>query len=63
DGDIIAIDIPGKTLDLQVAASELERRRAAWHPPPPRVSKGYLYLYARLAASADKGAIIPTRAA
>ncbi len=62
EGDIIAIDIPGKTLDLQVAASELERRRAAWHPPPPRVSKGYLYLYARLAASADKGAIIPTRA-
>jgi dihydroxy-acid dehydratase len=62
DGDIIAIDIPGKRLDLIVTAGELDRRRATWQTPPPRVTEGYLYLYSRLAESADKGAIIRTRA-
>lgn len=61
DGDPVLIDIPGKLLDLQVPEDELARRRAAWQAPPPRVSSGYLHLYARLAESADKGAIIRTR--
>lgn len=61
DGDVIAIDIPGKSLELKVSETELEERRKKWHAPPPRVSSGYLYLYSRLAQSADKGAIIPTR--
>lgn len=62
DGDVIAIDIPGKRLDLKVAEDELDRRRSQWTPPEPRVKEGYLYLYSRLAESADKGAIIRTRA-
>jgi dihydroxy-acid dehydratase len=61
DGDVIAIDIPGKSLVLKVPEAELEKRRGQWQPPPPRVSSGYLYLYSRLAQSADKGAIIPCR--
>ncbi len=62
NGDIISIDIPGKRLDLKVPEVELDRRRTKWHAPPLRVSSGYLYLYSRLAESADKGAIIRTRA-
>lgn len=62
DGDIIAIDIPGKALTLEVTPDELDRRRGSWQPPPPRVTEGYLYLYSRMAESADKGAIIRTRA-
>jgi len=62
DGDPIAIDIPGKRLELKVAAAELARRRTRWQPPPARVTSGYLYLYSQLAESADKGAIIRTRA-
>ena len=62
DGDIIAIDIPGKRLDLKVTEEELDRRRMQWKPPAPRVNSGYLYLYSQLAESADKGAIIRTRA-
>jgi dihydroxy-acid dehydratase len=61
DGDRIEIDIPGKRLDLVVPAAELDARREAWRPPPPRVEEGYLYLYGRLAESADQGAIIRTR--
>ncbi len=34
DGDIISLDVPAGTVDLEVSADELERRRAAWTPPP-----------------------------
>jgi len=61
-GDIISIDIPGKRLDVDVSGVELEKRRSLWQSPAPRVASGYLHLYSRLAESADKGAIIRTRA-
>src|SRR5690606_38958972 len=32
DGDVIAIDAEAGTLDLEVPAEELERRRNAWNP-------------------------------
>ncbi len=38
--------------------AELELRRQKWSPPAPKVSSGYLALYARLVGSADRGAII-----
>jgi dihydroxy-acid dehydratase len=62
DGDVIDIDIPGKRLEVKVDGAELDRRRARWQPPAARVASGYLYLYSQLAQSADKGAIIRTRA-
>lgn len=62
DNDMIKIDIPSKRLDLEVGEEELSRRREAWQAPPPRVRKGYLFLYSQLAQSADKGAIIRNRA-
>ncbi|MDH3596091.1 MAG: dihydroxy-acid dehydratase [Rhodospirillales bacterium] len=33
DGDTIALDVPGRTLTLEVSEDELARRRAAWTPP------------------------------
>ncbi|AOY75865.1 dihydroxy-acid dehydratase [Clostridium formicaceticum] len=62
DGDMIEIDIPERKLELLVGEEELKKRRAAWQAPKPRVEEGYLYLYSRLAESADKGAIIKNRA-
>ena len=37
-GDRVRLSVQNRSLDLLVAADELERRRAAWHPPatPPR---------------------------
>ena len=61
DGDEITVDIPNRGLHLAVSDEEIQRRLAAWERPKPKFSNGYLALYARLAESADKGAIIRHR--
>jgi dihydroxy-acid dehydratase len=58
DGDRITVDIPNRSLHLHVSDEEIKARLAGWQRPAPKFRKGYLALYARLAESADKGAII-----
>jgi dihydroxy-acid dehydratase len=58
EGDMIQIDIPGRSLTLEVDDLELARRRSAWTPPEPRVKHGYLARYARAVTSASTGAIL-----
>jgi dihydroxy-acid dehydratase len=58
DGDPITIDIPSRKLHLHVGDEEIKKRLARWKRPEPKFKKGYLALYARLAESADRGAII-----
>jgi len=58
DGDLISIDIPNRSLHLHISDEEIEARLAGWQRPEPKFKKGYLALYARLAESADKGAIL-----
>jgi dihydroxy-acid dehydratase len=65
DGDRVAIDIPGRTITLQVTGAELEQRRReeegrgalAFKPRRNRTVSTALQVYARFAASADQGAI------
>jgi dihydroxy-acid dehydratase len=57
-GDRIRIDIPGRTLSLQVPAETLARRQKALRPRPPATLTGYLARYARQVASAGQGAIV-----
>ncbi len=57
EGDRIAINIPEKTLTLNVDDEELERRRREWQPKPQPALSGYLARYARLVTSASTGAI------
>jgi dihydroxy-acid dehydratase len=45
DGDEIALDVPGRHLDLLVPDEELGRRRAAWRPPERAYERGYGRLY------------------
>ena len=58
EGDPIAIDIPNCSITLEVPEEELEKRRAEWVCPEPRVKTGYLARYAKMVTSADKGAIL-----
>jgi dihydroxy-acid dehydratase len=57
EGDVIAIDIPGKSLTLQVSDAELAERRKDWTPPEPKVKHGYAYRYSRLVTSGSQGAV------
>ena len=57
EGDRIVLDVPNRRLDLLVADAELDRRRAAWRPLPPRYERGALAKYARLVSSAARGAV------
>ena len=61
EGDQITIDIPNRSLHLHVSEEDIQARLARWQKPEPKFKKGYLALYARLAESADKGAIIRHR--
>ena len=57
-GDTIEIDIPHRKLNLKISPKEFSRRRAAWHPPKPKVLTGYLERYRRLVSSAAEGAVL-----
>lgn len=60
EGDIIEIDIPGRTLKLHVADEELSSRKASWKPREPKIKKGYLARYAKMVSSGAQGAILKT---
>jgi dihydroxy-acid dehydratase len=55
DGDLIALDIPARRLDLLVDEAEMERRRKAWTPAAPRFTRGFGTLYLEHVTQADKG--------
>ena len=57
DGDGISIDATQRTLTLQVAATELARRKASWSAPAPYATHGVLAKYAALVSSASLGAV------
>lgn len=54
-GDMIALDVASRRLDLLVDADEIERRRAEWRPPPRRALRGYRALYVDHVEQADRG--------
>ena len=57
DGDIIRIDIPDKTIFLNVDDAEISRRKSLWKNPEPKIKSGYAARYSRLVSSANTGAI------
>jgi len=57
DGDKITIDAKKRTLDLNVSAAELKRRRAKWVAPKSIAKKGVLAKYVREVSSASYGAV------
>jgi len=45
NGDTITIDIPNRTLKVELTEQEIKKRLEAWKPKPPRITKGYLSRY------------------
>lgn len=54
-GDIIALDVPNRTLSVEVSDDEMDRRRAAWTAPEPRFERGYGVMFSKHVEQADKG--------
>ena len=57
DGDVITIDLPGRSLTLNLDAVELAGRMAQLPPPPARAAGGVMGKYSRLVSSAAQGAV------
>ena len=57
NGDTVTIDAENNTLKLEVAAEEIERRRAAWSAPAYKVRSGVLWKYIRTVSSASEGCV------
>ncbi len=55
DGDMIALDVGQRSLELEVPEDELDRRRARWSPPEPAMDRGYCRLYVDHVLQADRG--------
>jgi L-arabonate dehydrase len=54
-GDMIELDVEKRVLHLHVEEAELARRRAAWKPPAPPLSRGYWKLYVEHVNQASEG--------
>jgi dihydroxy-acid dehydratase len=54
-GDEIEIDVDRRSIHLAVGEEELNRRRAAWTPPPKRYARGYGAMFSEHIGQADEG--------
>ena len=61
EGDIIKINIPANTIELDVSDEELAKRKANWKPKDSGEITGYLARYRELVTSANRGAILETK--
>jgi dihydroxy-acid dehydratase len=62
DGDLIAIDVDARRVDVELSPAEIADRLRAFSPPPPRYRTGVFAKYAALVSSAEEGAVTsPTR--
>lgn len=58
DGDIITIDLPKRTIALEVSEEELTKRREKLAPFEPKIKRGWLARYSKLVTSASTGGIM-----
>ena len=58
DGDMIDIDVLAGVLSVRLSDAELADAASAWTPPQPKITSSYLARYAKMATSADTGAIL-----
>lgn len=58
DGDIIKIDVPSRTLNVNITNDEIQKRFANWKPFEKDIKSKALLKYRSLVTSAAKGAIL-----
>lgn len=58
NGDIISIDIPARTMNVELSDEQIASRRATWQPTMQEIPSKWLRRYRKLATNASKGAIL-----
>jgi dihydroxy-acid dehydratase len=58
DGDVISVDVDARTVDLDVDADELARRREKLEPPAVPAGCSWLSVYARSVQPVSRGATL-----
>ena len=54
-GDLISVDVAARSINLDISATELARRKALWKAPQPRYERGYGWMFSRHILQADQG--------
>jgi dihydroxy-acid dehydratase len=55
NGDIIALDVPNRSLNVEISEAEMDRRRANWTAPEPRYQRGYGWMFSKHIQQANNG--------
>jgi dihydroxy-acid dehydratase len=55
-GDWISLDVPARSLTVELTDDELQLRRLEWQPPASHYHRGYAQLYTEHVLQADQGA-------
>lgn len=58
DGDLITIDIPNKTINVNLSQEEINYRLSLLPEFEPKIKKGYLARYTKMVTSANTGAVL-----
>lgn len=58
NGDIIKIDIPNRSINVELEENEIGQRLKSLHAFVPKIKSGYLARYAMMVSSANTGAIL-----
>jgi len=57
DGDMVVIDIPNHSIDVELTGDEIEGRLSQLPEFEPKIKTGYLRRYAERVTSASRGAV------
>ncbi|MEW9674814.1 dihydroxy-acid dehydratase [Lentibacillus sp. L22] len=58
NGDMIVIDLPNRTLNVQVSDEDLEERKKSLKPFEPKIKRGWLSRYSKLVTNASNGGVM-----
>jgi len=54
-GDMISVDVPKRTIRVEITDEEMQRRREAWTPPERRFERGYGWMFSQHIEQANEG--------
>ena len=55
NGDMISVDVPARTINLEISDAEMAARQAAWKAPEPRYERGYGWMFSKHILQANEG--------